>query len=312
MREHMTYEFVNYFQNVPLYCSIVGISDFNLHWHKDIEILFVLKGRLCLYVNNTEYILEPGEILLINSNVSHLFQDIGDDNLTFLLQFNPDLIKFNSKDGKPRGIHFNCNSKELDVTFDKALGHLRQMLAVMGLETLSKRSGYEYMIQAKIYEVIATLFRDFTYEILDNIEETEKINKSLDRAKKIIQYIDEHYCDELTVNDVAQAVYMSSSYFSHFFKDFFGVAFSRYLDTLRLNKSAYLLKSTNRSIMDIAINCGFNSDQSMYRLYQKRMKMTPTQYRKDYANDRQNEMNYLGYKIVNPIAAVKYLTEYVD
>lgn len=201
---------------------------------------------------------------------------------------------------------------ELDATFDKGFNQLREILAVMGIETLSKRFGYEYMIHSKIYELIATLFRDFTYEVIDDIHDNERINNNLDRAKKVIHYIEENYNEELSLTEVAQEVFMSKSYFSHFFKDFFGVSFSKYLDTLRLNKSAYLLKTTERSIMDIAISCGFNSDQSMYRLYQKRMNLTPTQYRKDYANNEKNETNYIGYKIVNPIVAVKYLTEYID
>lgn len=310
MKKGMTYEFVEHFKHIPVYCTIVGISDFKLHWHQDYEIIMLLKGKLCLVMNDEEYLMEPGDVILINSNTPHMFQDMGEENLVLLLQFSPDLVSLD--DERQPLVKFKCNSKESDITFDKAFQELRKSLCCMGLETVIRRSGYRYMIQSKIFDIIARLFRDFQYEVFHDETSQSMSPNNMERAKKILRYIDEHLTEDVSLSAVAKALYMSKSTLSHFFKDVMGVSFSYYVDTLRFNRSATMLVSTQQSILDVALDCGYNNDQAMYRTYQKRVNMTPSQYRKNMTQTQEKPVKtILGYRYVDKVSAVDYLEQFM-
>ncbi len=310
MEKKFKYEFINHFNNMPLYCSVIGINDFSLHWHNDIEVLFVLKGKVCVNLNDSKYIMEKGDILLINPNQAHFFEDIEEENLILLIQFSPEIMNNIGEPGK-RNIVFKCNTMTSDITQKEAFTKLRPLLAHIGYEIYTERNGYEYFIISKLYEIIGILHRNFTYEInFDEIKSSE--NNNLKRLKGIIEYIEDNYAKDISLSNVANSVHMSKSYLSHFLKGAIGISFKTYLDIVRFHKSAELLRTSDYSIMEVAIECGFNNKQPMYRLYKKNINMTPSEYRDKHSNLSKKNITLINnYRIVNPINAIKYFSEYL-
>lgn len=112
-------------------------------------------------------------------------------------------------------------------------------------------------------------------------EKNKKIKYS-DLANPIqtaLQFIQDRYKEQITLNEVAQSVYLSTSHFSRSFKDETGVTFVDYLMTYRIDQSKTLLKMTSLPIEVIANQVGFTSGAYFSTAFKKKEGCTPSEYR---------------------------------
>ena len=96
---------------------------------------------------------------------------------------------------------------------------------------------------------------------------------------KAISYISEHYGERLLLSDVARAVYLSPNHFSKLFCEVTGIPFSDHLTRLRIERACVALMESDRSVTDIAMECGFSSFSTFSRSFKKILSCTPTEYR---------------------------------
>jgi AraC-like DNA-binding protein/ligand-binding sensor protein len=118
--------------------------------------------------------------------------------------------------------------------------------------------------------------------ILDAFTENVfKINKSKNPAliKKCIAYINKNYKNNITLDTVANMVHLNSSYFSSIFKKEIGMNFSSYLNKIRIEQSMFLLRNTDYSILNIALEVGFEDQSYFSKVFKNFTGMTPKQYR---------------------------------
>ncbi|MCI0766861.1 AraC family transcriptional regulator [Bacillus sp. TL12] len=133
-------------------------------------------------------------------------------------------------------------------------------------------------------------WKGIRYLILNEIEQGGSALKELypyishclrqEQQPKSIQYIHEHYHENITVQKLAQLEHYNRSYYSDWFFKETGKSPSAYIQEVRLNKAKYLLRSTDLSILHIAIQVGLEHQSSLTRLFQKYEGITPSQYRK--------------------------------
>ena len=102
----------------------------------------------------------------------------------------------------------------------------------------------------------------------------EKKN-AMKRLEQAFTYINAHYCEKITLEEVASSVYMSSNYFSSYFRKVTNISFSDYVTRLRVNRARELLREEGANVTEIAMECGFNNISNFYRLYKKYMGKTP-------------------------------------
>ena len=99
--------------------------------------------------------------------------------------------------------------------------------------------------------------------------------------QKCISYINEHYNEDINLEKVANIVHLNPSYFSSVFKKEVGVSFSNYLNKIRIEQSKLLLKNTDSSIVEIAMEVGFEDQSYFSKVFKNLTKMTPKQYRQN-------------------------------
>ena len=102
------------------------------------------------------------------------------------------------------------------------------------------------------------------------------------RAK---EYIDHNYNNKITLQDVADELYVSPNYISEQFKKHTGYKFSEYILEVRMEKAAECLKDIRYSVSEVAENVGFSDSRYFSNTFRKKYNMTPTDYRKRYAED---------------------------
>ena len=94
-----------------------------------------------------------------------------------------------------------------------------------------------------------------------------------------IAYMKQHFDSPITLQETAGYVDLNPSYFSTLFKQSCGLSFKEYLNYIRIEESKKLLTSTDRSILDIAIDIGFEDQSYFTKVFKKYTGLTPKQYR---------------------------------
>ncbi len=130
----------------------------------------------------------------------------------------------------------------------------------------------------KAKEIINTLLK--TKGII-NYEDSTDINDKIERVK---QFTQKNYHKKVSLNDVADLVYLSPKYFSRVFKEKTGMGFNDYKLNIKISNSKELLINTNYNIDEISYKMGYENAESFIRIFKKLTKYTPTEYRNKFKN----------------------------
>lgn len=106
------------------------------------------------------------------------------------------------------------------------------------------------------------------------------------RVAKVQDYINQHYRDEIHLDDLADLVGMTPTAFSRFFKLRTGRPISDYIMDLRLGHATRLLADSTMTVAEICYDCGFNSISHFNRVFRKRKGCVPTEFRETYKRHR--------------------------
>lgn len=253
------------------------------HWHSYFEITYVQEGQGNYSVNGQEYMMKPGDIIIFNNVEAHGWKLMGEDMKLLVMIFSPEFVAeklsvFDSEYLKPfveRGSNFkNRIGSEEPVSHEIRKG-IREIYA----EWQQQKEGYPLMIKANILRILTMLIR--TYQDESKSGEMLKEKKSaMKRLEQAISYIDHHYSEKITLDEVAAAAYMSSNYFSSYFRKVTGISFSEYVTRIRISHARELLRDTDKSVTEIAMECGFHNISNFYRLYKKQVGKPPRDEKK--------------------------------
>lgn len=141
-------------------------------------------------------------------------------------------------------------------------------------ESFIKSSGYRYIIRSKIIELFLKLNR---MEI--SMQKPSEEHDSYYDIGSIIKFIQDNYTENFSLNDLALKCNMNPAYFSRIFKQRIGTPLFQYINQIRIQKACVLLKKSNRSIIDIAYEVGYQNLSFFNRYFKKIMMMSPRKYR---------------------------------
>lgn len=102
------------------------------------------------------------------------------------------------------------------------------------------------------------------------------------RVNKVSKYVNEHYAEEIRLNDLAELVNMSRTSFSRFFKLRTGKSLTDYITDIRVGHATRLLVDTTTTIAEIAYGCGFNNLSNFNRIFKKKKNCSPKEFREQY------------------------------
>ena len=117
------------------------------------------------------------------------------------------------------------------------------------------------------------------YKIIDTLDEQRNFSSDM-LFNKCLEYINENYAQDISLDKVAEEFYFNSSYFSSLFKNKTGINFSQYLLHVRLRKGKELLESTDYKVYEIAEMVGYKDSKYFNRVFKKEFGVTPDEYRR--------------------------------
>lgn len=277
MKYRYNKEIIKYTNGLPLKLYVCRIDSVPFHWHSEMEILFLVQGSLNVKIEKNNYQLQQDDLILLNGNEVHSFERTEQENLVIIVQI--DLERFKSYYPAINKTYFLCNSIEWDKDNEKMI-KLRHLLVDILKVFNKKEAGFMIELDIIVQNIILHLIREYE-KITINEEKNEKSSENLKRLERILKYIDQHYSTKITLDDIAKSEYLSTYYFSHFFKDKIGMTFQAYLKHVRLKKAYLMLIQSDMKIVDIAHKCGFTNSQIFSSYFKEEFGVSPTQQRRN-------------------------------
>jgi xylan 1,4-beta-xylosidase len=250
-----------------------------MNWHKEIEILFVLKGNVQIKIRDNNYILSQDDIILINSYEMHEIAPLGEDIVILVFQLDPCYYQKYYPNFTEIIFHLNSTTVSKDIN---TYNTLKENLVIMMWYRLNEDKIYQIKLLKQSLALVELLIGHFVKTM---IYDRNNNDRSQQRLISIIEYINKNYHKKLTLSEVAEKEYISIYYLSKFFKNKVGIGFNKYLNLFRLNKSMNDLLNSNKMILDIALDHGFPSVKAYTTLFKKTYKETPSSFRKKYLHN---------------------------
>lgn len=248
------------------------------HWHSYFEITWVLEGKGNYFVNGQEYTMEKDDIIIFNNVEPHGWKLLGGNMKLLVMIFSPEFVAekislFDAEYLKPF-VERGSNFKNRVGREEKVNEEIRISIREIYQEWNERKEGYPLMIKANVLRILTMLIRAYQDETKSGEMLKEKKN-AMKRLEQAFTYINDHYCEKITLEEVAASVYMSSNYFSSYFRRVANISFSDYVTRLRVNRAREMLRENGANVTEIAMECGFNNISNFYRLYKKHMGKTP-------------------------------------
>jgi AraC-like DNA-binding protein len=273
----------SYTVDLPVNIRIVEIDEYPLHFHQDIEFVFVLKGEINLKCGYFTYAITEGNVFTINGREVHGLYRTEQGNIVALVQI--DNYYFSHYFSRLSGSCFRTFTNDKN---DERLDALRYYFVNILLENIKKEPGYKRQIVDLTVRLLAYLEEFFHYFSFENkvVVNTRNDNPvSVERLGRIINYIYEKHAEKLTLEDLGKLEHLSTYYISHLITDSTGMNFRDFLCFARVEFSEMILLDTNKKINVIAQEVGFSATSYYIKYFKKWFGMTPDEYRKKYFRD---------------------------
>lgn len=258
-----------------------------IHCHKEYELNFIEHGvGLSRIVGDSKESVGEYDLVLITSpDLEHVWEqgECKSDNIhEITVQFSAAFLN-----GLINKNQFERVGKMLGKARNGLCFPMSAILKVYNLiSELSKEKGFYAVIKfmTLLYEL--SFFMDEAKELSSSSFAQIEVQSDSRRILRIQKYIAEHYQDEIHLSQLATMVGMANVSFSRFFKLRTGKSLSDYIIDVRLGYAARLLVDSTMSISEVCYSCGFNNLSNFNRLFKKKRKCTPKEFRDDYNNRR--------------------------
>ncbi len=254
---------------------VTGIRIISVQGHMEqlwrgATFLMGLNGEIQADVDGHVTFLNKGDVLLIEPCIGFRLSGRG-SNLLMLVQMDYD---FYSQYRTPQhNGQIVCNSVE-DGSRDYSV--VRQMLSYLGSTWFGTDEAKELRLMELCYSLLYLLSTSFF--VREDGSAGESANLAA-RGRHIIAYVESNYMNEIQLEDLSNAVFLSTSYLSRLFKKLTGTNFKSYLEEVRLRHASEELRSTDKTITAIAYNNGFPNVSALSSAIRKKYNMAANEYR---------------------------------
>ena len=277
MAKHQLFE---YSESMPFhFYNVTGKPDPGTllnHWHEELEMAYCLKGNARHYINGECIEARPGRLVVTNSGFIHNIipdYDVAgcDEVVAIVVIVAPHFLK--ACFPEYRNIYF----LNQDEVASREIQDLMKEIYRFSMEEHHQEYDDLYG-KSLVLNLLYNMCKGGTVkrETVDNVNAL----KNIERMKGVIQFVENHYSEQITQRVVAEKFYFSQVYFSRYFKKCMGMTFTEYLTSFRLEKARKELVHTTKSVSQIALDNGFSDDRRLIIAFKKKHGITPLQYRK--------------------------------
>ncbi|WP_274649234.1 AraC family transcriptional regulator [Paenibacillus humicola] len=252
---------------------------FGAHWHEEVELVYVSEDRGRVGVNSRTYELSKGDLLLIKPGDIHSFLPGTGELIIVVFRLRYLACGFTAERDL-QDLH-RLFAKTAVVPAEQAgQAKLSDIMKAILLENETREAGYRWALKSRLFDLVVQLLRSQAVERESEPEAVCAPHGKFACIERVCAYLEDHYDENVNISQIADHVKFNKFYLCKLFKEMRGVTLLDYLNRLRITKAEWALLSSGDSILDIAVQHGFNNLGSFNRLFKKYNGCTPSQFRK--------------------------------
>jgi AraC-like DNA-binding protein len=255
---------------------------FFAHWHQEVELVYVKEGAIWMGINREVRRLEQGDFAFCASGDIHFYDSKEEPSALLIQIFHPGLI------GLPGGWPQDVRLVSPFLTKSSGARSSEDYSTLAAaMEALMKRAQeewqqagpcHEQIITGILHEMCGYAVRHMELEPADEGNAKRRV-ANMRVMQRVLDFLEQGYTGDITMEQAAQAAQMSPFYFSRFFRGMTGMSFPAYLNSIRVSRAEELIRSTNRTMLDIALECGFSNVRTFNRVFRQFHGIPPTRLR---------------------------------
>ncbi|XOQ52222.1 MAG: hypothetical protein ACFWT7_02410 [Succiniclasticum sp.] len=267
----------------PIYIQKHRLSEYPqhrtvVHWHDDVELVVVQKGQMSYNINGISMHLKQDEGVFINARQTHFSYPMDDGECTFIIvQIHPRLLEsvpaVRAQFVDP--ITTNASLPYLMLSY-KTLWQARILQLVRNMYRVKDSPTAPLQALADFAEIWALL-----YEHTGQVAQETVEDQDLTITKNMIGFIQQHYEQHITLEDIAAAGAVGQSKCCQLFARYYRISPINYVKEYRLDQGAYLLRHTDRPVTEVALSVGFSDTSYFTKCFRQWSGRTPRDYRQE-------------------------------
>lgn len=241
-----------------------------LHTHYCSELFYVIEGKGQFQIEDKFFPVSANDLIIVNPNVLHTEASLNASPLKYIVLGVEGLELNSAEEDEVEDVNF-CIVNFKNIR-DTILFYLQHML----LEIEKKTPGYEILCQDCMEILVVLLSRqtNFSTTLVPVTKKTSRLCGS------VRHYIDGHYKENLSLDQLAEIVHVSKFHMVHAFTEEYGISPINYLLSKRIEEGRTLLRTTDYSLAVISRLLGFSSPSYFSQAFKKQEKCSPLEFRK--------------------------------
>lgn len=245
------------------------------HWHRELEILYILNGHATVNMDGERYELNPLDAIVMDYSKIHevlyaLPQTMGicihvSRNLLYRFLPNQEMITF------------YCARQRLTEEQKEVYDRMCALLKKLTVLYVNQQKTYQLRSNSIILEILADLIEYFSVPVVPTAGYARLSN--VERLEQVCDYVEHNYKDEITLQDAADELGLNREYFCRFFAQNMGISFIKYVNQVRVNHIYQDILHTEDSIQEIMERHGFFNQKLFYQTFKEHYGCTPREAR---------------------------------
>ena len=235
---------------------------FPVHVHDQAEMLSVTEGSARLNINGTDYDLFPGDVAVVFPLTPHSYVEIGENASGLVAIIPPDIIP--EYTSTFRSLEPDTPVLRAGDAGPDSASVIHRLHALNMEEDLPMCIAYLHVLLA------CTLHRLSYHPVYDYSD------RGL--GHRIMRYISDHLCEDITLESVSHALGISVSHLSHFFAEKLHVNFRQYINSNRIARARLLMRDSGYSLTMISDACGYSNMRTFRRAFVKEVGCLPSEH----------------------------------
>lgn len=259
------------------------------HWHSGMEISFVIAGPVQCFIGNKVVELHSGDVIFINHNVIHRFAS-KDGGVISNFIFESDFISsigslIHDKYVLPV-IASSVMYRKFDASSVERPALLNRLIHIQN-EAEIQDEEWELHVKMLVQAVWGTMYKTLTDKDICEGNSTKNEPRIYARIQKMMDYIHNHYDENIGLIDIADSINVSKSEALRCFRSVLDTTPIIYLTEYRLSCAQKMLLKGEDSILEIALKSGFDSGSYFSKVFKKYIGLSPVEFTRKYS-DRHN------------------------
>ena len=245
------------------------------HWQKELEMIYLLNGNAHIILDGENISLVQGDFIVIDSN--HIFDlKCKESFMQVRVHVDKEFLAMRAGSTVPRVyrcIRENLEGDQLEP-YLRICDHFKELVPLY----INEPEGYRLKTESIVLSILYHLVHHFSYPV--SVDEITEPRAEQTRIQQILQYIEEHYTERISLADISSEFGLSREYFSRLFHQRLGISFSEHVNRVRISHFYHDLVTGDEPVMELLEKNGLTDYKLFSRMFREIYGNTPKEIRK--------------------------------